>query len=70
MPAQNVPFPINPRLHLQLKEPLLFAQSAFASHGLRSEEHSSISRGMKEKKNFHNRFELNQGFREFLDTNF
>ena len=43
IPSQSVPFPVNPCLQVQLKDPSLLVQSAFLSHGLESAEHSSIS---------------------------
>ena len=42
VPAQFIPFPVNPCLQVQIKEPLVLTQSAFSSHGLEV-VHSSIS---------------------------
>ena len=38
-----MPFPVNPCLQVQLKEPSLLVQSAFSSQGVASAEHSSMS---------------------------
>ena len=49
LPLQDVPFPVNPCLQEQLKEPSLLVHSAFSSHGLVSAEHSSISYEMEQR---------------------
>ena len=41
LPAQANPFPLYPVLHVQVKLPSVFAQTAFLSQGV--DEHSSIS---------------------------
>ena len=50
-PVQDCPSPVNPALHVQVKEPILFWQTALASQG--EERHSLISMHRNEihKKN-------------------
>ena len=43
LPWHEVPSPVKPGLHVQLKDPSEFAQSASEEHGLGSAEHSLIS---------------------------
>jgi len=43
LPTQTVPFPVNPSLQVQVKDPSLLKQLAFLSHGPPFFEHSSIS---------------------------
>ena len=38
------PFPVNPCLQAHAYDPLVLMQAAFASHGLESAEHSSMSK--------------------------
>ena len=45
-PAQDCPSPVNPALHVQVKEPIVFWQTALASQG--EERHSLISMHRKE----------------------
>ena len=58
LPVQDNPSPVNPALHVQVKEPMVFWQTALASQG--EERHSSISvkykslRLNKKKKNIYN----------------
>ena len=58
LPVQDNPSPLNPALHKQVKEPMVFWQTALASQG--EERHSSISvkykslRLNKKKKNIYN----------------
>lgn len=43
LPWHEVPSPVKPSLHVQLKDPSEFTQSASEAHGLGSAEHSLIS---------------------------
>ena len=49
LPSQDVPFPENPCLQVQLYEPILLAHMAFLSQGFVSAEHSSMSNDAKRK---------------------
>ena len=46
LPVQDCPSPVNPALHVQVKEPIVFWQTALASQG--EERHSLTSSHRKE----------------------